>query len=400
MTKDYHKRLQYLFQQYLNDQISKEEYAEFWESLQEQSEKDDLLAGLQALWERGSHEETAIPQKQWEAKMQKLIDATATTDKQTKIRKINKRKVYGWSAAAFIFLLVGSSVYFLRHSESREIVISASSEHKKNNGLVPGGNKAILTLANGSSILLDSVTNGMISRQGKTLVVKSDSNRVTYKPGGAKAGDVVYNTLRTPRGGKYQITLPDGTKVWLNAASSLRFPTAFPGRKRLVAVTGEAYFEVAENAEKPFVVSVNGMKVKVLGTHFNIKAYDDEPVIKTTLLEGAVMIEKGTETLRLSPGQQVTLNKKGRMLLIKDADISKAIAWKDNLFWFKNNTIQEVMRQIARWYDADVVIKGNIPQHFTGSISQNVDVHRVFSILQETGNIHFEVKGHQIIVTP
>lgn len=397
MTENHHKRLQYLFQQYLNDQISEKEYAEFWELLHQVSGKDELSAELQELWENAFNNQPTIPKKQWDKKMRTLISATEIPDNKIKLQK-GHRKFYTWTAAAILFLVIGGSFYFLKDNDlQKAAAVPSTSKHKT---LVPGGNKAVLTLANGSSIILDNAANGTLSKQGKALVTKSDNGKISYSPANGSLKDVVYNTLRTPRGGKYQITLADNTKVWLNSASSLRFPTSFPGNKRIVEVTGEAYFEVAENAAKPFIVAVNGMEIKVLGTHFNVKAYDDESVMKTTLLEGAVVVKKEAESVLLSPGEQASVDKAGQFSLIKNADINQIIAWKNGLFWFKNNTIQEVMRQIARWYDAEVVIRGNIPQHFTGSISRNSDVHRIFKILQETGNIHFKVEENKIIVTP
>lgn len=403
MTQNNQHRLQYLFQQYLNNQIKEEEYAEFWELLQPESDKETLSTELQTLWENASRYQPAIPSKAWEDKMQALLDESKTPAHNKTVRlKRNLRLRRGSAAAAVILLfLIGGGYFLFRKPAAQQEVAVVSQSSNGTHGLLPGGNKAVLTLSNGKSIVLNKVKNGKISQQGKTLIIKADSNRITYNPvTTSHLTDRVYNTLRTPRGGKYQITLPDGTKVWLNATSSLRFPTAFPGDKRIVEMTGEAYFEVAENAEKPFIVSVHGMQVKVLGTHFNIMAYDDAPVVKTTLLEGAVKVKNGNQSLQLHPGQQAQMNKMGELSLLKKADLNSVLAWKKGLFWFNDNTIEEVMRQVSRWYNADVEINGKIPQHFTGSISKNVNILRVFRVLKETGNIQFEIKDRKIIVTP
>lgn len=410
MAEDKNDRLQYLFQRYLTNRITEEEYTEFWELLQQGHDKETLSTELQALWEKTLPEKRLISPKHWDEKMARLINEAPTTPPVTKAHKTNRQTSFKWralAAVALVIFLVGGGIYLFQKTAQNKITATAPpAKQKKQKGLQPGGNKATLTLSNGARIVLDSATKGTITQQGKTNVVQPANGQLAYKPlRDIRLTDVVYNTLRTPRGGKYQITLPDGTKVWLNAASSLRFPTAFPGKKRMVEMTGEAYFEVAANATKPFIVLVDGMTVNVLGTHFNIMAYDDEPVVKTTLLEGAIKLTPrfpngDKQGIKLKPGQQARLNKQGDITVLNQVKTAKVVAWKNNLFWFEENDIHEVMRQIARWYNADVVIKGDIPQHFTGSIPKNVNVLRVFQILQETGNMNFSIDDHKIIVTP
>jgi ferric-dicitrate binding protein FerR (iron transport regulator) len=214
-----------------------------------------------------------------------------------------------------------------------------------------------------------------------------------------------YNTITTPRGGQYQVTLSDGTKVWLNAASSIRFPVLFTGNERKVEITGEAYFEVAKNVSKPFKVKTISSEVEVLGTHFNVNAYDDEAVAKTTLLEGLVKVSVpqtgGKLAARfLQPGQQSGITKDGRISVLNNADTEEAVAWKNGRFQFRSADLKSILRQISRWYDVDVVYKGNVDLHFTGQLTRDDYVSKVFDKLALTGEVHFKIEGKKIIVSP
>jgi len=227
----------------------------------------------------------------------------------------------------------------------------------------------------------------------------------------AKNATVLYNTITTPRGGQYQVMLSDGSKVWLNAASSLHFPTSFTGQQRIVELTGEAYFEVAhvsavgEKNKLPFIVKIitaSGARreVEVLGTHFNINAYNDESVVKTTLLEGSVKMTQESGSTLLIPGQQAQLNSNGDVNILKDADMDEAIAWKNGMFQFKKVDIKTIMRQIARWYDVDIEYQKNVDEKFYAEISRNTNVSNVFRILEETGGVHFVIEGKKVVVLP
>lgn len=415
MTEETKKRLQFLFQEYLVNRISEQEYTEMWSLLgMEASEVtlDKLLENeLQWLWEDVESDKPALETEAWDRKMERLMHTTVrgeTGKKANRPRKTTYRRLA--LAASILFFVIAGIFYFFPKTNTPKSPPTRVTKAEKEEGIAPGGNKAVLILSNGARIILDTAANGTITKQGKTLITKSGSGQINYNQVNATPAEAVYNMLRTPRGGEFQIVLSDGTKVWLDAASTLRYPTSFSNEQRVVELTGEAYFEVApfsrssvQNGEArvPFIVKVDGMAIEVLGTHFNIMAYDDEPLIKTTLLEGSVKVgmENGRAAL-LKPGEQAQVNKNGEIQTVKKVNIDKAVAWKDNLFWFDEDNIHEVMRQVARWYDADVEIKGNIPQHFTGSIPRNVNVLRIFEVLQETGNIHFDVIGHKIIVTP
>jgi ferric-dicitrate binding protein FerR (iron transport regulator) len=268
----------------------------------------------------------------------------------------------------------------------------------------PGGNVAILTLSDGSTITLDSAHDGVLAQQGSSSVTKLKTGQLAYKTLDGKPAPAVFNTLTTPRGGQYRLVLPDGSEVWLNAASSITYPTLFDGRERTVRITGEAYFEIAQDAARPFKVVVNAsigeQEVEVLGTHFNVKAYTDESVITTTLLEGRVRLNSKGAGLVLDPGQQGTQQADGNIRMNPHADTEAAIAWKNGLFHFEHTDIREVMRQLARWYNVDVVFEGKVPdEKFDGEITRNSNLTEVLKILQ-LSNVHFKVDNNKVTVTP
>jgi transmembrane sensor len=309
-----------------------------------------------------------------------------------------------WVAAAAIFIIVlGAGGYFILHKTPDKIAKTENIlPQNKKTDIAPGGNKAVLTLANGSTIILDSAQNGTLSSQGNIKIIKLDDGQLAYDKSAVSGNtELLYNTISTPKGGQYQLTLSDGSKVWLNAASSLRFPASFSDDERKVELTGEGYFEVAHNAAKPFIVTKNNVEIKVLGTHFNVNAYDDENSMKVTLLEGSVKVSKGNESTVISPGQQARIsNLEKKIDVKKNVDLDEVIAWKNGLFQFDQANIKTIMRQIARWYDVDVVFEGKIPEVlFGGKISRDVNVSQVLKVLQE-GGIHFRVEGKKIIVTP
>jgi len=235
-----------------------------------------------------------------------------------------------------------------------------------------------------------------LAQQGNTKVIKLNG-QIAYTNTGSGKGDEVLllNTIATARGNQYQLILSDGSKVWLNAASSLRFPTAFKGKERRVEVTGEAFFEIAKDAARPFKVQVGGGEIDVLGTRFNVNAYMDESSVKTTLLEGAVVVKRDAALQKLSPGQQAEFTPKGELTLSKNVDVTQETAWKDGLFWFNNTDIHTLMRQVSRWYDVEVENGNSLPaRQFEGRISRNAPMADVLKIL-ETNSIHVKVEPGQ-----
>ena len=264
--------------------------------------------------------------------------------------------------------------------------------------LIPGRTQALLTLADGSTVLLDQARQGLLARQGGSRVLKTAAGQLRYAAGPGAAA--LFNTVATPRGGQYQLTLPDGSRVWLNAASSLRFPVAFGEGERRVQLTGEAYFEVAKDAAHPFRVSAGPAEVTVLGTHFNVNAYADEPTLTTTLLEGAVRVAQGEQQVLLRPGQQATAGPTGPVR-VQAVDAQHAIAWKNGYFIFNDESIEGIMRQVARWYDVDVQYQGALAgKNFNGTVSRYQDAAAVLHMLELTGAVHFTTQGRRIVVRP
>jgi hypothetical protein len=319
----------------------------------------------------------------------------------TKIVRFKKWYSIAAAAAALIFVSFGAWFFVKPRQPVKQL---AQQPHIKND-ILPGGNKAILTLANGKQISLTGAQNGTLAVQGGVAVNKTADGRIVYNsskgalaPNGA--GKLAYNTMTTPRGGQYWVVLPDGSKALLNAASSLTYPTSFNGNERKVELTGEAYFEVAHNAAKPFRVYSKSQVVEVLGTHFNINTYDDEPNIKTTLLEGKVKVTSvvKNQVRILKPGQQAALN--SLAFNVNDVDVEDATAWKNGTFTFENNDIQQIMRMVSRWYDVDVTYKGNLPtDKFTGSVSRFSNVSELLNTLQLTRKVRFKIDGKLIIVS-
>lgn len=304
-------------------------------------------------------------------------------------------------AAAAAVVLVFLSVYFIYNSTTKQSALTNIPTQKQRfkNDVLPGTNIAILTLADGSTIVLDDEANGALATQGSTKVLKFNG-KVSYETEQQSPQEILYNTIQTPRGGQYQVILPDGSAVWLNAASSIRFPTAFQGHDRKVEITGEVYFEITKNKFKPFIVSVNNSQIEVLGTHFNVMAYGDEAMLKTTLLEGSVKFVNGNTTKILVPRQQLQLKKDGVVAVADDVDVDDVMAWKNGVFHFEGQDIGAVTRQLSRWYDLDVEYRKQVNDLFYAEMPRNTKLSDALKALELTGKVHFEIEGKKIIVHP
>jgi ferric-dicitrate binding protein FerR (iron transport regulator) len=266
------------------------------------------------------------------------------------------------------------------------------------NAIQPGTTGAVLTLADGSTLELDSLGNGTIASQGATQLVLRNG-RLSYNNSNAKDTAVTYNTISTPRGRQFQLVLEDGTRVWLNAASSLTYPTTFSATARTVSITGEAYFEVTHNADAPFKVKMGPQQeVTVLGTSFNVNAYTDEPEVSTTLVEGSVKVSNGIAGQVLRPGYQAAMRDNG--ITVRQADVNDIIAWKNGLFIFRKTDIHAVMRQLSRWYNIEVVFAGNpAARTLTGEVYRNYTLQQALAVLQEA-DLRFRISGRQLTVLP
>ena len=307
-----------------------------------------------------------------------------------------------WSAAAAIALILISGGLYLNSLKDNQVATNLKPLRFKND-ILPGNNKAILTLHDGFQINLDDAKNGILVRESNMNIEKVLEGQLEYKADDANqtVTQLKYNILSTPIGGQYQLILPDGSKVWLNAGSSLRFPTAFVGKERRVELSGEAYFEVSKNKAMPFKVFANDMEVRVLGTHFNVMAYDNEKSINTTLIEGSVQVLKGTGRVYLKPGEEAILNKTSSNMTVSAADVEQIVAWKNGYFMFNDENIESIMRKVSRWYNVDVTFKGSMKnKDFVGTMLRNRNVSELLRMLELTGAVHFSIEGRRITVMP
>lgn len=375
----YYKRLA---QKLLNGTITEEEYREL-ESWYNSGQDEPVHIPLSFVSGESEHEQRLL---------KKIAEKAGLKTRTLTIGSYLTRKTW-WAAAAVLLIALTSGIYFFnQYNKADSGMLTATDEIQ--NDILPGGNKAVLTLADGSRILLDSISNGAITTQGNTTVFKLADGELSYSgESGLGEAAVTYNTISTPRGGQYQLTLQDGTKVWLNAESSLRFPTTFRSNERTVALEGEGYFEVVSNEKQPFFVHVGNMEVKVTGTHFNVKAYTDEPEIQTTLLQGKVAVRNGSSEVMLLPGQQARLNISDARLTTKnEVDLTRVLAWKNDEFVFDDTEIKEVMRTLSRWYDFDAVYNESVQQAYLyGSISREKSLSSVLKMMEELG-IQFKIE--------
>lgn len=303
-------------------------------------------------------------------------------------------KLQWLSIAASIILCLGTALYLYEANYK-----SKKTDQLVKNEIKPGGNKAYLLLSNGHRITLTDAKNGMVATQSGASIKKTTNGQLVYTVADAKTdAPVEYNTVEAPVSGQWQVILPDGSHVWLNALSSLRFPTTFTGKERKVELIGEAYFEVAHNKARPFRVTSQGQTVEVLGTHFNIMAYGDEKVIKTTLLEGSVKISENNNVRLLKPGQQAQVSQ-ANIQITNDVDLEDVVAWKNGYFKFDEN-LETIMSKIARWYNVEVVYQAKPDPNlaFGGKILRSKNLSAVLGIMELTGNVHFKIEGRRVVV--
>jgi ferric-dicitrate binding protein FerR (iron transport regulator) len=407
------KRLQELADKFISGRASPEEAAE-----------------LHAWWdsERISEEEQVVvtkhPDTNESVKMRLLSEINRQIDEETgetlragqpretplaeeprpapsKLRKMAPR----WLAAASLLAAVAILSVLIPAIRHKNTDSDAAEAIKPARAIQPGGNKATLVLSTGQTIRLDSAREGLVTEESGAEVSKQGRDRLVYSASKDAKGS--FNIIRTPKGGQYQVKLPDGTNVWLNAASSLRFPTVFD-RQRQVELSGEAYFDVAHDPAKPFTVIVSPGEgkspctVTALGTEFDINSYEDENSVTTTLIRGSVRVAAtaNNRSELLKPGQQAILDKDQNLQVTPGADSDKVLSWRDGLFKFRNDSIESIMRQMARWYDVDVEYSGKIPEHFVSTLPRNVSLYDDLLTLEKTGRVRFEVIERTIRVLP
>jgi transmembrane sensor len=331
----------------------------------------------------------------------KDLDRVLSNIKQLQQGKSVKKRMWPirFSAAAVLFLLLAAGIFFYSKYEKTK------ANQLAQQSIVPGGNKATLTLANGKVINLTEAQNGDLSKQAGIQISKTADGQLIYTIEDASAADdskLIYNTISTPKGGQYQLKLPDGSKIWLNAASSLKYPANLTSlNERRVELSGEAYFEIAKDHSKPFIVATNKQEVKVLGTHFNVKDYADDHSTKTTLLEGSVQVtaEVNPQPILLKPGQQSNLI--AGTIKVSEVEAEDEIDWKNGDFVFKAENLKSIMRKIARWYNVEVEYQDNVPQdvELEGLVSRSRSITEVLKLMESTDKVHFKFEGRKIIVT-
>ncbi|MFB6454140.1 FecR family protein [Chitinophaga sp. Hz27] len=389
-------RFSYLLEQYKSGQLSAAEQEELLAFAGDGSEHDwqELLNPLM-------NEDAGIAEKLDQELISSELALVLQAGRQKSgilhqmppnVAESNYIRRWVWAAAVLAGLLVMTGYYFFNHKQG-----NARNAIAMIPDIQSGYSKAVLTLADGSQVALDSTGNQIIQQGAAALHQQNGS--LQYEIKGA-ATEVSYNQLSTPNQGQFRLVLADGTKVWLNAASSIRYPTAFTGKERSVEVTGEAYFEVASNAHQPFTVSVNNTAIRVLGTSFNVNAYPEEKAIKATLISGAIKIETKRESCLLTPGKTAAITSNGNTS-VSTANINAVMAWKNGLFWFENADIKTVMRQLSRWYNIEVEFRGEMPKAtFTGEIERSLTL---LQVLQGLGSneLHYTFEnGNKLIIQP
>jgi len=332
----------------------------------------------------------------------KLTDAEWTEDVSSLLKSLEsignqQAKIVQWprivaAASLLVFLSVGG-YFVLQQQHKRQQTVQNQLYD-----VAPGGNKAILTLGNGKQIILTDAKKGELAHEDHMAIKKTADGEVEYQGTSSNREAIVFNTMSTPRGGEFTLVLSDGTKVILNAASSIKYPTAFTGKDRRVEITGEAYFEVAHNAARPFKVTCTGQTITVLGTHFNVNAYADEPAVKTTLLEGSVSVAAVADNTIIKPGQQAILTQNKFRVLAIDTD--EVIAWKQGMFRFNGTPLATIMKQVARWYNVDVVYEDETlkTKSFFAMSTRFAKVSQLLNDLEETGDVKFRIEGKKITV--
>ncbi len=379
-------KLRFLLGQRLYDRMSEAEEKELNDLLQDERNEELFLAVLTELMLDASEHEPYSAAR-WQPVQERILRSDAGTPVVAL-----RRSWWKWAAAAAAAGILAVGAWQLLAPREALPPAGVAMEGRYKNDVPPGGNRASLTLANGSVITLDDAKDGVLAQQGNAQVTKMQNGQLAYAATDKKA-PVAWNKLSTPRGGQYRVTLPDGTAVWLNAASTLHFPTAFEDSERTVELSGEGYFEVAKNTSRPFVVKTSdSMNIRVTGTHFNVMAYPGEKAANVTLLEGAVKVN-GHE---LSPGEQAV--QAGGRVQVGPADTEHAVAWKNGYFSFNNADIHAVMKELERWYDISVTYEANVSHlRFGGGMQRSLPLSSVLRIL-EKNQVKFRIDGRKITV--
>lgn len=366
---------------------------------------DDEIRFVEAYYqhlEKGEDILETLEKEQLDTLVEENYQATLLNIKQRK----NREKVFPlYKYAAAVVLLIGFVSGFWYFTKDNKISTDQTVANNQPLDVLPGVDEAILTLADGSKIVLDNAKNEKLVEKAGLTISKTKDGQLVYQVSNvdSKGTAIAYNTIETAKGNQYQILLPDGTKVWLNAASSLKYPEIFRGSERKVMLTGEAYFEVAKNKNMPFKVESNHQNIEVLGTHFNINSYMDDQTIKTTLLEGSIKVSNANYVKTLKPGEQSVINNfgLGNILIANNIDTEDEVAWKNGLFRFNNAGLKSILGQLERWYDVKIDYQSVPNKRYNGMVPRKAKLSEVLNMLELTGNISFKIEeGRNLKVLP
>lgn len=396
-NNDYFKEL---LLRYARGNISDQEKEALFASLNEQANEDlwkDRIRELSFTGKAGDELHTV----DWEPVIRSIL-SSAPAEAPVAGRRIRLLKQWrNVAAAAAVILLAGAAYYIYSGAPEKPVAQTAAAEPVKD--IAPGKDGAILTLSDGSAIVLDNLESGLVSTQGNAQLIISNG-QLAYKQTGTASDEILYNTITTPRGRQYRLQLPDGTEVWLNAASSIRYPTAFAGGERKVSISGEAYFEVAKRPDMPFKVIAGGSsEIEALGTHFNVNAYTDETSLNTTLLEGLIKVSAvNDKPVLVKPGQQAQIGPHtGKIRIVEGANTDNIMAWKNGAFSFEDASLKDVLRQIARWYDVEIDYRGNISDKIIrGKMGRDLSLLQMIAVLKGL-RVNLMLEGdRKLIVLP
>lgn len=368
---------------------------------EEREAMDEARAFILALRFRDDRPSTSIINQSLNQALEKI---RSTEKAQTPVRKLDTKHpipAYWWAAAALLPILFSIWFIFSSKSEDKQMAEAKSDSLETSTGILPGTDRATLTLADGSVVILDTADQESILGQQNVKLINV-AGQITYKVSdqAVTGNEMQFNKITTPRGGQYKIELQDGTMVWLNAASSLRYPVAFTSNKREVELTGEGYFEVAHDAAKPFIVNLtDGTRVTVLGTHFNINSYSDENSIKTTLLQGSVLVKQGERQKELLPGDQAETGQ-NQFKVVHLSNTDQIVAWKNGYFSFNDDNLESIMRQLSQWYNVDIDFPQGVPNVlFSGELDRNLKLEELLEVFS-TLKINYQIENRKLIITP
>ncbi|MDP9076805.1 MAG: FecR domain-containing protein [Bacteroidota bacterium] len=371
-------RINYLLQKYIDGSVS-------------DSEKQELLD----LYKSTNLDDAVYPDDRESVSERILLRLNKEIEQEKRKNTFFKPWIIG-SAAAVILVVFG--IYIINRQVVDPKIIAKQPAEKE--VIVPGTNVAVLTLGSGKKIALTGTTTGKLAVQGGTIITRNAAGQISYKViADSKDNEITFNTITTPMGGQFRVTLPDGSNVWLNAASSLKYPSRFEGSERHVELHGEAYFEIFKNKNSPFTVTAENTNIKVLGTHFNVMAYKDEPAVATTLLEGSVSLSSKNTHIMLVPGQQAVAYFNSENIALHEVNVEDAVAWKNGYFSFRKQNIRAAMNKIARWYNVDVEYSGNVNDKFLGgTVSRSENITELLNYVELTGIAKFKIEGRRIKV--